>query len=245
MTHHDGDHDHDHEPQPADATARHHRSPADDTLTPSNHPESEPPPPPSPSPPDPRASSLVLAEVEHPSRAQLAVMSDERLMVRYYAGDEDAFEVLVERHTPKLKHHACIMLHAEDSDDAVQETWISVYESRVKNHFDETRARFRTWIHCILHRKALRIIARNQHFLAVDSLNKPLVSYEEIADHDLFHNFAELASESPLTGAQGAVVDALLAGKSVAQIAADEGCTESAIRRRLARAIKKMLRRPA
>lgn len=164
-------------------------------------------------------------------------------MMHYYAGDEEAFEILVQRYTPKLKHHACVLLDSDDADDAVQETWISVYESRVKNRFDENRGLFRPWVHCILHRKALTVIDRNRHFRGLG--DKPVVAYEEIADHDLFHDFAELAHETALTGAQRDVVDSLLAGQTIAQIAAQEGCTESAIRRRFARAIKRMLRRPA
>jgi RNA polymerase sigma-70 factor, ECF subfamily len=74
------------------------------------------------------------------------------------AGDESAFSALVERYRPELQLHCYRMLGSlEDSEDAVQETFLRAWRSR------ETfagRASFRAWLYRIATNASLDILDR-------------------------------------------------------------------------------------
>ncbi len=73
--------------------------------------------------------------------------TDIELVERVRGGDEDAFRILVERHSRSLFRTAYrITGNSADADDVVQETFLRAY--RAIATFD-ARASFTTWIHRI------------------------------------------------------------------------------------------------
>src|SRR5688572_30434564 len=73
--------------------------------------------------------------------------TDNELVARVRGGDDEAFRLLVERHTRPIYRAAYrITANAADADDIVQETFLRAY--RAIERFD-ARASFTTWIHRI------------------------------------------------------------------------------------------------
>ena len=73
--------------------------------------------------------------------------SDNELVARVCGGDDDAFRILVERHSRSIFRSAFrITGNAADADDVVQETFLRAY--RAAGSFD-ARASFTTWLHRI------------------------------------------------------------------------------------------------
>jgi RNA polymerase sigma-70 factor (ECF subfamily) len=168
-------------------------------------------------------------------------MTDEELMAHFYDDDEDAFEILVARHSTPLKHHGMFLIHNwADAEDAVQETWLAVYESSAKNRFDPALGSFKGWVHSILHNHALNIHRRNCYYGR--AINQQVVQYHDIRELDLFLDLVHLAAHSSLTELQKKVLNHLLEGQTVTEIAMIEGCSESAIRKLRLRAIGAMRR---
>lgn len=73
--------------------------------------------------------------------------TDEQLISRFQAGDENAFVELVNRYKNKLINFIFYLLKDEElSEDVVQETFIKLYE---KKHYYKQVAKFSTWIYTI------------------------------------------------------------------------------------------------
>jgi len=82
--------------------------------------------------------------------------TDIELVERVRGGDDDAFRVLVERHSRPIYRSAYrITNNAADADDVVQETFLRSY--RALASFD-SRATFTTWLHRIAINCALDLI---------------------------------------------------------------------------------------
>lgn len=82
--------------------------------------------------------------------------SDLQLVERVKSGDDDAFRLLVERHSRAIYRVAYrITGNAADADDVVQETFLRAY--RAVAAFD-SRATFTTWLHRIAINGALDLI---------------------------------------------------------------------------------------
>ena len=83
-------------------------------------------------------------------------LTDIDLVERVRGGDDDAFRILVERHTRSLYRTAYrITNNAADADDVVQETFLRAY--RAIDSYDG-RASFTTWAHRIAVNCALDLI---------------------------------------------------------------------------------------
>jgi RNA polymerase sigma-70 factor, ECF subfamily len=81
-----------------------------------------------------------------------AAADDQVLVERARAGDEDAFAVLVRRHSPALLRLARMYVPTEAiAEDVVQETWLGVL--RGLERF-EGRSSFKTWLFRILVNRA-------------------------------------------------------------------------------------------
>ena len=73
--------------------------------------------------------------------------SDEQLISRFQAGDENAYVELVNRFKDKLTNFVYYFLKDEElSEDIVQDTFIKLYE---KKHYYKPIAKFSTWIYTI------------------------------------------------------------------------------------------------
>jgi RNA polymerase sigma-70 factor (ECF subfamily) len=104
------------------------------------------------------------------------VEDDRSLLERLRAGDEDAFEALVDRHDASLRRVARTFVRTDSAaDDVVQETWLGVV--RGLNAF-EGRSSLRTWIFRILVNQArTRAIgdARSLPFSQLETDEQPVV----------------------------------------------------------------------
>ena len=75
------------------------------------------------------------------------LFSDEQLISRFQAGDENAYVELVNRFKDKLTNFVYYLLKDEElSEDIVQDTFIKLYE---KKHYYKPVAKFSTWIYTI------------------------------------------------------------------------------------------------
>ncbi len=93
-------------------------------------------------------------------RAQSADRDETALVSRARSGDEDAFRVLVERHSRDLFRLAYRLTgRQENAEDVVQETLLKAY--RALHRFD-SRSRFSTWLHRIATNTAMDLLRRNQ-----------------------------------------------------------------------------------
>jgi RNA polymerase sigma-70 factor (ECF subfamily) len=115
--------------------------------------------------------------VRRPSdRFRHAVDDDHGLLERLRAGDEDAFQALVERHDRSLRRVARTFVRTSSAaDEVVQETWLGVV--RGLSSF-EGRSSLRTWIFRILvNRARTRAVrdARSIPFSALESEDHPTV----------------------------------------------------------------------
>ena len=101
---------------------------------------------------------------------------DHALLERLRAGDEDAFQALVERHDAALRRVARTFVRTSSAaDEVVQETWLAVV--RGLSAF-EGRSSLRTWIFRILvNRARTRAVrdARSVPFSALESDDGPTV----------------------------------------------------------------------
>src|SRR5688572_17089557 len=94
--------------------------------------------------------------------------TDIELVERARGGDDDAFRLLVERHTRSLYRTAYrITTNSADADDVVQETFLRAY--RALDSYDG-RASFTTWTHRIAVNCALDLIdSRKRRDAKVDA----------------------------------------------------------------------------
>src|SRR5688500_18959609 len=93
--------------------------------------------------------------------------TDIELVERVRGGDDDAFRILVERHSRSLYRSAYrITGNAADADDVVQETFLRAYKAL--RSFD-SRATFPTWLHRIAINCSLDLIdARKRRESRID-----------------------------------------------------------------------------
>jgi RNA polymerase sigma-70 factor (ECF subfamily) len=75
------------------------------------------------------------------------VYTDEQLIARFQAGDEQAYVELVNRYRDRLMNFVFQFLgDTEQSEDVVQDTMLKLYE---KKHYYREIAKFSTWIYTI------------------------------------------------------------------------------------------------
>lgn len=87
-------------------------------------------------------------------------MSDEELVERLKQGDEQAFDLLYEKHYPYLYYVAFKLTHnQEDAKDAVQLSFIQMYESI---HSLQNPKYFRLWMNKIVHGKCYNMFKKNR-----------------------------------------------------------------------------------
>jgi RNA polymerase sigma-70 factor (ECF subfamily) len=91
---------------------------------------------------------------------------DRRLAARAGAGDERAFDELVERHRAALLHYVARRLRPELAEDAVQEALLSAHRALIAG----TRpADLRAWLATIAWRRALDLARRERDALPLDA----------------------------------------------------------------------------
>lgn len=73
-------------------------------------------------------------------------MEDNRLVARFQRGDEEAFDLLVERHRKRVYSLVCRLVSPAEADDLSQEVFIAAYKALPGFRGDSS---FSTWIYRI------------------------------------------------------------------------------------------------
>ncbi|MFE5809385.1 RNA polymerase sigma factor [Streptomyces sp. NPDC056491] len=117
----------------------------------------------------------------------VAALDDSVLAIRASEGDEDAFAVLVRRHSSRLLALAQHLLgDRADAEDAVQDAFISAW--RRLPEFRHS-ASFSTWMYRIVTNRCLNALRRRPHPLPLETVPEPAAadadsSPPEVAETD-------------------------------------------------------------
>ncbi|MEV7990651.1 sigma-70 family RNA polymerase sigma factor [Streptomyces sp. NPDC086077] len=98
-------------------------------------------------------------------------LPDGVLAVRASEGDEDAFAVLVQRHSRSLLALArCMLGNPQDAEEAVQDAFVSAWRRLPEYRHG---AEFRTWIYRITVNRCLTMRRRRPQPLSLDTVAEP------------------------------------------------------------------------
>jgi RNA polymerase sigma factor (sigma-70 family) len=149
-------------------------------------------------------------------------MTDERLMIAYQRGNEDAFTLLYRRYDRKVTNWVRrIVRRKSEIDDAAQNTWIRVVRFRFR--YDATKP-FDPWIYQISCREAIRVTeTREMDSLDWEPESRPDVSAE------LTQGLSAALSHLPEDQRQ-VVVGQYFDAKSVRQLSVEMGLTSKVVR---------------
>jgi RNA polymerase sigma-70 factor (ECF subfamily) len=178
--------------------------------------------------------------------------SDAVAVARARAGDQDAFGMLVERHSIRLFQMIYRMTgNEQDAEDMVQETFLRAYKQL--NRF-ESRAGFGTWLHRIAANCALDFLRkRKRQDQQVDPVEpeteepmSALSSNTPPPDEQVFHlevrQKVEAVMEQLTPMEQAAFVLRHFEGKSIEEIGRALGTGPNATKQSIFRAVQKMRR---
>src|SRR3989441_3831790 len=178
--------------------------------------------------------------------------SDAVAVARARAGDQDAFGMLVERHSIRLFQLVYRMTgNEQDAEDVVQETFLRAYTQL--NRF-ESRAGFGTWLHRIAANCSLDLLRkRKRRDQLVDPVEleaeEPipnLASHAPPQDDQVFHlevrQKVEAVMEQLTPMERTAFVLRHFEGRSIEEIGRALGTGPSATKQSIFRAVQKMRR---
>lgn len=95
-----------------------------------------------------------------------AVLADEALVATAQRGDEEAFDVLVRRHTVWMFRVSFRLLGEQvEAEDAVQEAWVSIWRSLQRFRND---AAVSTWLYRVVTNAALSQLRRRKPTVPLD-----------------------------------------------------------------------------
>ncbi|MGW2679154.1 RNA polymerase sigma factor [Streptomyces sp. NPDC001436] len=196
-----------------------------------------------PAPPgaaDPRlVAAGAVAGVPAGSDASVQPLADKVLAVRAAEGDDDAFAVLVRRHSGRLTALAYHLLgNRPDAEDAVQDAFLSAW--RQLPEFRHA-AGFGTWMYRIVTNRCLNVLSRRPPALPLDTIPEPVATDAGSAPPRVAETDATAAA---LTQALGELTPELRAcwvlrelhGLHYEEIAHVTGSSEQTVRGRLFRA---------
>jgi RNA polymerase sigma factor (sigma-70 family) len=166
----------------------------------------------------------------------LRLQSDERLVDLTRAGNERAFEAIVDRYRRPLLRHAARVLPPGRAEDAVQQAFLNAYAGLQRN---ERRIELRPWLYRVAHNAALNALRENGW--SHDRLETPLAGPD--TPHDAAERRARLekvlAAVCTLPERQrDAMILRELEGRSYAHIARELDASGGAVRQLLNRARK-------
>jgi len=178
--------------------------------------------------------------------------SDAALVTRAREGDQDAFRVLVERHSQALFRLAYRVTGNEhDAEDMVQETFLRA--CRQLGRF-ESRSSFRTWLHRIAANCSLDLLRKRQRRSEEDGAaelesgeaDPAILSQAPAPDQQLFHaevrQRIECAMEQLTPLERTAFVLRHFEGRSIEEIGTVLGGGASATKQSIFRAVQKIRR---
>jgi RNA polymerase sigma factor (sigma-70 family) len=160
--------------------------------------------------------------------------TDERLVDLSRAGNERAFEAIVERYSRPLLRYCARLLPSARTEDVVQQAFLNAYAGLRR---DDRRIELRPWLYRIAHNAALNALRENGW--SHDRLGNVLAGTD--TTHEAVERRASL--ETVLAALQmlperqrDAMILRELEGRSYAQIAAELDATGGAVRQLLNRA---------
>src|SRR5437667_675183 len=176
--------------------------------------------------------------------------SDAVAVARAQAGDQDAFGLLVERHSIRLFQLVYRMTgNEQDAEDVVQETLLRAYKQL---HRFESRAGFGTWLHRIAANCSLDLLRkRKRQDQQVDPVEleseepmPTLPSHAPSPDDQVFHlevqHRVEAVLEQLTPMERTAFVLRHFEGRSIEEIGRALGTGPSATKQSIFRAVHKM-----
>ncbi len=117
--------------------------------------------------------------------------SDVQLMLDVKAGDQQSFELLLQRYrTPLVNFLYRMVRNREQAEDLAQEVFLRVYRAREDY---EPSAKFTTWLFRIATNLALNSVRDNRYQKLQTSLDAPIVADAEDGDERMM----EVADEHP------------------------------------------------
>ncbi len=169
-------------------------------------------------------------------------ISDEALCARAGAGDERAFDLLVERYQARAYRTAWLILrNADDARDISQEAFVRLYESARRFRGE---ARFSTWFHrilvnlCLDHRRKWRVWRlRNEPDEEVEALPAEAVDPVDSLDREQALKLLWDAVERLAPRQRAAVVLMVQEGLATREVAEVLGMSEATVRVHLHRAV--------
>jgi len=176
----------------------------------------------------------VLDPARHAGSALLAAQSDERLIELVRAGNERAFEAIVNRYQRPLLRHCARVLPAARAEDAVQQTFLKAHTAICDGDAD---LNLRPWLYRIARNTALNVLRENgwNHEVLderIDGVERPP---EIVERRDRLR--ATVAAVQRLPGRQrDAIVLRELEGRSYDEIASALTVSDGAVRQLLSRA---------
>ena len=171
--------------------------------------------------------------------------TDEELMSRIQARDENAVTILYRRHTPLLRSVIGRILNNDsDVDDLLQVVFLEVW--RQAAHYDETKGKALGWIVTLARRRAIdRVRTMQTYSRAQERLREQpepaphLGADEEVAANDTAKIFSRVIATLPVPQRE-ALEFAFYRGLSHREIAAHTGIPLGTIKTRLELAIRKV-----
>jgi len=166
-------------------------------------------------------------------------LPDGLLAVRAAEGDDDAFAVLVRRHSRPLLGLACYMLgNTQDAEDAVQDAFVSAW--RRLPEYRHT-AEFRTWMYRITVNRCLTLRHRRSPPLPLNTVAEPATRDETGSPARAAEDDAEAAALTCALSEMDAGLRVCwilreLQGLPYKEIAQVTGTSEQTVRGRLFRA---------
>src|SRR3954454_536063 len=100
----------------------------------------------------------LIAPARLASTAVLRGQSDERLIDLTRAGNARAFEAIVHRYRRPLLRYCARILPPERAEDAVQQTFLSAYNSIANGDRD---LKLKPWLYRIAHNSSLNLLRQN------------------------------------------------------------------------------------
>src|SRR3954454_761888 len=104
-------------------------------------------------------------------RSVFRAASDERLVARLRAGDEDAFEVLYDRHHASLLAFCRHMLGTrEEAEDALQHVFLAVHR-RITT--DGRPLQLKAWMYAVARNRCLSMLRSRRQGVALEDVDEP------------------------------------------------------------------------
>lgn len=109
--------------------------------------------------------------------------SDEEVAREIIDGDNDKFEIIINRYEQKLLRYVIYLINNKsNANDAVQETFIKTY---INLKSFNPKYKFSSWIYRIAHNEAMNIVKKNRNLSEQDIDEIPPLSYDAQIEKDI------------------------------------------------------------